>query len=64
MANSLLISVRRRSAVCTRSWRSASDSLYCDIIADRFQRFSGVPAVLERTGDSLIPMKAREKNMR
>lgn len=40
------------------------DALYCDVIADRFQRFSGKPAVLERTGTSLLPMKPREKNMR
>ena len=29
-----------------------------------FQRFTGVPAVLERTGESPIPMKPREENMR
>jgi DNA modification methylase len=40
------------------------DPLYCDVIADRFQRFTGKPAVLERTGESPIPMKAREENMR
>jgi DNA modification methylase len=40
------------------------DPLYCDVIADRFQRFSGVPAVLKRTGESPIPMKPREENMR
>jgi hypothetical protein len=40
------------------------DTLYCDVIADRFQRFTGIPAVLERTGESPIPMKAREANMR
>lgn len=33
-------------------------------IADRFQRFAGKPAVFERTGDSPIPMKPREANMR
>jgi ParB-like chromosome segregation protein Spo0J len=27
------------------------DCPYCDVIADRFQRFTGVPAVLERTGE-------------
>jgi DNA modification methylase len=26
------------------------DGLYCDVIADRFQRFTGRPAILERTG--------------
>ncbi len=40
------------------------DPLYCDVICDRFQRFSGTPAVLERTGTSPIPMKPREENMR
>ncbi|HUQ71566.1 MAG TPA: DNA methyltransferase [Planctomycetaceae bacterium] len=40
------------------------DSLYCDVIVDRFQRFSGKPAVLERTGQSPIPMKSREEQMR
>lgn len=40
------------------------DTLYCDVIADRFQRFSGKPAVLERTGKSPIPMKPREESMR
>lgn len=40
------------------------DTLYCDVIADRFQRFSGVPAVLERTGESPLPMKPREEHMR
>ena len=39
------------------------DPLYCDVIVDRFQRFSGVPAVLERTGESPIPMKPREEAM-
>jgi len=40
------------------------DPLYCDVICDRFQRFSGKPAVLERTGTSPIPMGAREEMMR
>jgi DNA modification methylase len=40
------------------------DPLYCDVICDRFQRFSGQPAVLERTGGSPIPMKPREEAMR
>jgi hypothetical protein len=34
------------------------------VIVDRFQRFSGKPAVLERTGDSPLPMKPREESMR
>ncbi len=40
------------------------DAPYCDVICDRFQRFSGKPAVLERTGESPIPMKPREESMR
>jgi DNA modification methylase len=40
------------------------DPLYADVIVDRFQRFTGIPAVLERTGESPIPMRAREENMR
>ncbi|HEV7223047.1 MAG TPA: DNA methyltransferase [Pirellulales bacterium] len=40
------------------------DRLYCDVIVDRFQRFTGVPAVLERTGEAPIPMNAREEAMR
>jgi DNA modification methylase len=40
------------------------DPPYCDVIVDRFQRFSGQAAVLERTGESPIPMKEREEAMR
>jgi DNA modification methylase len=40
------------------------DALYCDVIADRYQRFSGKPAILERTGTSPIPMKPREEAKR
>jgi DNA modification methylase len=40
------------------------DPLYCDLICDRFQRFTGTPAVLERTGETPFPMKPREVNMR
>jgi DNA modification methylase len=40
------------------------DPPYCDVIVDRFQRFTGQQAVLERTGASPIPMKPRELNMR
>jgi len=47
-----------------RCYMMEVDPLYCDVIADRFQRFTGVPAVLERTGNSPIPMKPREKDMR
>jgi DNA modification methylase len=40
------------------------DEPYCDVIVDRYQRFSGKQAILERTGESPIPMKPREENMR
>jgi hypothetical protein len=40
------------------------DCLYADVIVDRYQRFSGKQAILERTGESPIPMKPREENMR
>lgn len=40
------------------------DRLYADVIVDRYQRFSGKPAILERTGQSPIPMKPREQHMR
>jgi DNA modification methylase len=40
------------------------DPLYCDVIVDRFQRFTGQPAILTRTGESPIAMKAREEVMR
>lgn len=40
------------------------DPPYCDVIVDRFQRFTGTPGILERTGESPIPMKPREANMR
>ncbi len=32
------------------------DPLYADVIVDRYQRFTGKQAVLERTGESPIPM--------
>jgi len=47
-----------------RTFLMEIDAPYCDVIADRFQRFSGTPAILERTGTSPIPMKSRERNMR
>ena len=40
------------------------DPPYCDVIVDRYQRFTGKPAVLEPTGESPIAMKRREENMR
>ncbi len=33
------------------------DPPYADVICDRFQRFTGKAAVLERTGTSPIPMR-------
>jgi DNA modification methylase len=47
-----------------RAFLMELDQAYCDVICDRFQRFTGIPAVLQRTGDSPIPMKPREENMR
>ncbi|RIK57258.1 MAG: chromosome partitioning protein ParB [Nitrospira sp.] len=47
-----------------RAYLMELDPLYCDVICDRFQRFSGKHAILERTGESPIPMKPREENMR
>ena len=47
-----------------RAFLMEIDSMYCDVIADRFQRFSGKSAILERTGTSPLPMKPREENMR
>jgi DNA modification methylase len=40
------------------------DTPYCDVIVDRYQRFTGKQAILERMGESPIPMKPREENMR
>ena len=40
------------------------DMPYCDVIVDRMQRFTGKSAILERTGESPIPMKPREEKMR
>jgi DNA modification methylase len=47
-----------------RAYLMELDPLYADLIADRYQRFSGRRAVLERTGRSPIPMKPREEAMR
>ncbi len=40
------------------------DAPYADVVVDRYQRFSGKPAILERTGESPIPMGVREEKMR
>ncbi|NOT00452.1 MAG: ParB N-terminal domain-containing protein [Phycisphaerales bacterium] len=47
-----------------RAFLMELDALYCDVIVDRYQRFTGKPAVLERTSESPIPMKPREEAMR
>ena len=47
-----------------RSFLMELDPLYTDLIVDRYQRFTGRHAVLERTGTSPIPMKPREEAMR
>jgi len=47
-----------------RAYLMELDQAYADVICDRYQRFTGKPAVLERTGTSPIPMKPREENMR
>ncbi|MCL2646866.1 MAG: DNA modification methylase [Phycisphaerales bacterium] len=47
-----------------RAFLMEIDPLYVDLIVDRYQRFSGKPAVLTRTGTSPIPMKPREEEMR
>jgi DNA modification methylase len=47
-----------------RAFLMELDQAYCDVIVDRFQRFSGKPGVLGRTGESPIPMKPREECMR
>jgi DNA modification methylase len=47
-----------------RAFLMELDPPYCDVIVDRYQRFTGKQAVLERTGESPIPVGAREENMR
>jgi DNA modification methylase len=47
-----------------RAYLMELDPLYADLIVDRFQRFTGQPGMLERTGTSPIPMSKREENMR
>jgi DNA modification methylase len=59
-SGSTLIGVERTGR---KAFLMELDPLYCDVIVDRFQRFSGTPAILERTGESPIPMKPREVNM-
>ena len=40
------------------------DPPYADLIVDRYQKFTGKPGILQRTGKSPIPMGAREEGMR
>jgi DNA modification methylase len=47
-----------------RAYLMELDPPYCDVIVDRYQRFTGKPAILERTGESPIAMKPREEKMR
>lgn len=47
-----------------RAFLMELDPPYCDVIVDRYQRFTGNAAVLQRTGESPIPVGAREENMR
>ncbi len=47
-----------------RAFLMELDPLYADVIVDRYQRFTGNPAVLERTRTSPIPVGAREEVMR
>jgi DNA modification methylase len=60
-SGSTLIACEQTSRRC---YMMEIDPLYCDVVADRFQRFTGKPAVLERTGTSPLPMKPREESMR
>ena len=46
-----------------RAFLMELDPPYCDVIFDRYQRFTGKAAVLERTGESPVPVGAREENM-
>lgn len=47
-----------------RAFLMELDQAYCDVIVDRYQRFTGKPAVLDRTGTSPIPMAAGEGTRR
>jgi len=47
-----------------RAFLMELDPPYCDVIVDRYQRFTVKKAVLERTGESPIPVGAREESMR
>jgi DNA modification methylase len=47
-----------------RCFKMELDPPYIDVICDRFQRFSGKPALLGRTSESPISKKPREENMR
>jgi len=45
-----------------RAYLMELDPLYCDVIVDRFQRFTGKPGMLERTGTSPLPMASGERS--
>jgi len=47
-----------------RAYLMEIDALYCDVIVDRYQRFTGNKAVLERTGKSPIAVGPREEAIR
>jgi DNA modification methylase len=45
-----------------RAYLMELDPLYSDVIVDRFQRFTGKPGILERTGTSPLPMASGERS--
>ncbi len=47
-----------------RAFLMELDPLYADLVVDRYQRFTGKPAVLEPTSQSPIAMKPRQEVMR
>jgi len=47
-----------------RAYLMELDGCYSDLTVDSWQRFTGRQAILARTGESPIPMKPREKDMR
>jgi DNA modification methylase len=60
-SGSTLIACERLGRRC---YTMEIDPLYSDLTVDRYQRFTGKPAILTRTNSSPIPMKPREENMR
>ncbi len=43
-----------------RAFLMELDPAYCDVIVDRYQRFTGKPGVLDLTGESPIPIRMSE----